>query len=340
MSTPFAVSCLSAVLGVAVGLLGLRASRLPGWPEMRWVAVISFFAAAYGVASLPATLDWPAPLLSASSRVRLAAGLAQAWAWMRYAAATSDAPPVKLEGVVERLLLSVAAVGLLPGVVFSGVITHHLFEPWAATYNDARLTPLGNLLLSLCATSVTVVFGRFARARRSGGRSVAVQVAAFASFLLLVLNDALAASGRFDLPYLLDIGFLLPVGLVAFANTSRLIDTALDLEALRTRLESLVEERTLALAQTQERLVRAERLASLGQLANGVAHQLSNPASVVNAYLHYLAEALPRTLSRARSSETRSLPCAASTTWSAAWPMPGASPRCRGPPSRSSSMGR
>ena len=58
-------------------------------------------------------------------------------------------------------------------------------------------------------------------------------------------------------------------------------------EALRQaneRLEQRVVERTAALAAAQEELVRRERLALMGQLAGGLAHQIRNPlASITNA---------------------------------------------------------
>lgn len=44
------------------------------------------------------------------------------------------------------------------------------------------------------------------------------------------------------------------------------------------------------LAQTREALVQSERLASMGQLAAGIAHELNNPLGVVLMYAHLLKE--------------------------------------------------
>jgi len=55
-------------------------------------------------------------------------------------------------------------------------------------------------------------------------------------------------------------------------------------EALReysARLEDMVEQRTQELREAQERLVRREKLAVLGQLAGGVGHELRNPLGII-----------------------------------------------------------
>ncbi len=56
------------------------------------------------------------------------------------------------------------------------------------------------------------------------------------------------------------------------------------------QLEAMVKERTQALQATQEKLIRRERLAVLGQLAGGVAHELRNPLSIVSNALYFLKE--------------------------------------------------
>jgi PAS domain S-box-containing protein len=53
-------------------------------------------------------------------------------------------------------------------------------------------------------------------------------------------------------------------------------------------LEEMVEARTIELREAQEKLVRNEKLAVLGQLAGSVGHELRNPLAVINNALYYL----------------------------------------------------
>lgn len=56
---------------------------------------------------------------------------------------------------------------------------------------------------------------------------------------------------------------------------------------LRERLDEL-DEAYRELEQTQESLIRSEKMASVGQLAAGVAHEIGNPLSAVTGYLEFL----------------------------------------------------
>jgi signal transduction histidine kinase len=66
-----------------------------------------------------------------------------------------------------------------------------------------------------------------------------------------------------------------------------IVDTlARDLERERDELAATIDR----LNRTQARLVESEKLATLGQLAAGVGHELNNPAAVVNRATDFLAE--------------------------------------------------
>ena len=59
------------------------------------------------------------------------------------------------------------------------------------------------------------------------------------------------------------------------------------------QLEHLVDERTRDLREAQERLVRSEKLASLGKLSAGVAHEINNPLTGVLTFSQLLMEQFP-----------------------------------------------
>ena len=65
------------------------------------------------------------------------------------------------------------------------------------------------------------------------------------------------------------------------------------LQEYSERLEDMVDERTRELRDAQEELIRKERLATLGQLAGGVAHELRNPLAVIINAVYYLQITLP-----------------------------------------------
>jgi signal transduction histidine kinase len=84
------------------------------------------------------------------------------------------------------------------------------------------------------------------------------------------------------------------MSLVGLVLAERFVEDSKALERLREDLEALVGERTRQLASREVALARAEKLAGLGRLASGVAHEISSPLGAVTANLHYLAEGLRR----------------------------------------------
>jgi len=111
------------------------------------------------------------------------------------------------------------------------------------------------------------------------------------------------------------------VGMIS--GTSRSVASLLDiterkqseeeLQKYHEHLEELVEERTGELREAQEGLLRAERLATLGQFSGSVSHELRNPLGVIDSSVYFLKSRLKNAdektqehLERIKSSVRRS----------------------------------
>ena len=66
-----------------------------------------------------------------------------------------------------------------------------------------------------------------------------------------------------------------------------------EIRQLNATLEQRVEARTRELREAQEKLVRQEKLAVLGQMAGSVGHELRNPLGVINTSIYYLKMVQP-----------------------------------------------
>jgi signal transduction histidine kinase len=76
-----------------------------------------------------------------------------------------------------------------------------------------------------------------------------------------------------------------------------------EITRLNQTLEARIEERTRELQETQAALAHREKMASVGQLVAGVAHEINNPVSFVHANLHLIREQLERLLGAVEAHE-------------------------------------
>ncbi len=72
--------------------------------------------------------------------------------------------------------------------------------------------------------------------------------------------------------------------------------TEQELERYRDELEELAEDRTRELKRTQVELLKRERLATLGQIAGSIAHELRNPLGAIRNATYFLNMVLTREL--------------------------------------------
>lgn len=75
---------------------------------------------------------------------------------------------------------------------------------------------------------------------------------------------------------------------IVFRDVTELTKARNELERYASQLADLVSERTAELQEAQEKLLRREKLAALGQMAGGIAHELRNPLGVVTNAISFL----------------------------------------------------
>lgn len=90
-----------------------------------------------------------------------------------------------------------------------------------------------------------------------------------------------------DNPYLKKRNHLTKTLVERIGGAMRQMELEQSLRGYYEQLETEVENRTKDLEQVQEKLIRSERLAAVGELASGVGHELRNPLNVIRncAYL-------------------------------------------------------
>jgi signal transduction histidine kinase len=66
-----------------------------------------------------------------------------------------------------------------------------------------------------------------------------------------------------------------------------------ELKTFSRQMEEKIQKTTADLKKTEAQLIRSEKLAALGQLAAGIAHEIRNPLTSINILIHSMTENLP-----------------------------------------------
>ncbi|MEW5853099.1 MAG: ATP-binding protein [Myxococcota bacterium] len=292
MNLPQAISVTSWTAGVLTAILCLGIARAPAWREMRWFALVSVAAGNLTLCNVAVVSDAPEVVLRWAFHVGMACGGLHTMAWLPYMAAVEGRALRRWEKVLCAALVTTALLFLAPGVLVSETISRREVTWLGLTYRDAMPTTAGAVVFGLYCLGLCIPLFRFAERWRRGVPAAGAHVLGLSFLVFAAVSDSLAASGAIAMPYLLDTGFLVVVAAAGGTMISRFVNTARGLEALSEDLERTVAERTGELARAREALLQAEKLATIGRLSAGVAHEINNPAAVVAANMAYLQEHL------------------------------------------------
>lgn len=270
LTIPAVVSCVVTVLALFVGVAAMAVSSGPGWRPLRWFGVAALCASVYGICALESTLDVTPPVRAFFARLGGTTASLLVASWFVYFASSRGRPLVRWERIVVGTIVVIAIAWAIPGVLRTSEVFSRTVPGLAVTYTTTRPTLLGRLTYLVLAGSTSVLAVRLFLAWRRGERGAGADFVGVTVQLFAGINDALAASGKLETPYLLDVGQFVVVLSVGTTLISRFVSDSHALERSSAELQA---------AQTE--LVRRERLAALGELSAIVAHEVRNPLTVI-----------------------------------------------------------
>jgi len=290
------LAAIIGITGAAVALLlaafSLGMARSPFWAERRHFALVAATAAGYCLFDVALVLDLPAEVISSSVQIALAFGCAHVAAWLRYQAAVQQRPLRTVERRLVLLGLLVALAGFVPGLLLTRDLFTYRVEWLGITYRTPQPTLAGlACYVYLCVAVVVIAAG--ARKYWQAGWQARLPFVAVLALAILAVNDTLSSAGVIAMPLMLDFGCVATVVVVAAMHERRFAANVHRLERSSSELKREVSARTRALLDAQSALAANERLAGLGRLTAGVAHEINNPIAVVQHSLERIRAGCP-----------------------------------------------
>lgn len=280
------LSVVLATLSLAVGAFAYGVSHAPGarqnsLPSSLFVAAAGYAAAdalgyAHGISD-----GWRCYIAS----LAIASGgvfLLSAITYVARHASRADDRPLRILQTAMRVAI---ALSVIPTLVYSTHVVARTVPMADDVFYDAQPTLVGYLVFGTYLVAMFTVFGRLLGERRRGVPYAGYYAMAFGALIATSLADLAAVFGWSPLPYLLTEGIFVAAVLFAGAIVRQINEDRIALEALRVDLERRVRERTEELERRTDELARSERLAVVGRLAAGIAHELNNPAAAIRASL-------------------------------------------------------
>lgn len=287
MNIPQAISVAVLATGLSYGFLALGFSSAAG-SRLRSFSFVAFSAALYALSNLLTDAFAESAVIRLIGRANMSAVHLHAVAWVLYFVAEQRRPLSRLERAAVAAMLAFAAAALVPGVLLTDQIVRHAIPWFGANYRDQLPTGLGLAGYLLSLASLVYVAWRFYGAWRRAIPGGLAKFAGLVTLLAAAANDLLSTQGVIDSPYLIEVAFFIVVLEVGYSLSVQFVAAARARETLAQELEHTVAERTAQLVQVHEALIQSEKLAVVGRLAAGVAHEVNNPAGAAAANIEYL----------------------------------------------------
>jgi signal transduction histidine kinase len=285
----------TVTLGLAVFSLGAAIFNLwifwmrPRDPAHLWLGVASIgvvwlstgLAATYASRSLETTQD--ALLLALGGALPLAAG------FIRFSELYAGIQHPLLRAGIAYTALTTGVVCANPALLFDGT-AREVVSPFGARHVYAGLSPIAGAIYAGFGLLIVGLVAAYAlRARRiEGGRAIAIAIGIWGACMV---NDMCVGLGVYWAPWLLPLGFVAFSGTFGSLLLSRLVRSQRHVERSAGELHALVEARTDELRRKDLELAHGARLATLGALAGGIAHEVEQPLAAIDADVKELRNA-------------------------------------------------
>ncbi len=260
-----------------VGGRVVAASRALSPSENELVSLLAARVGAVGPIFNEVDLGEPVPAVVVGPFFGLGANQVGSYAILRSLA--SEAAGLR---ELEQRLVVVAVVALLGALFVAFFVSRSVTRPLVELSSGARELEAGNYEYSLPAVSGSREVGELTRAFDSMRRALRARVEELAR-LTGHLEDMVQ-----ERTHALE---------EALAENRRLLET---LQRWNDELERRIDDRTQEVARAQQMLIRQDRMAAVGRLAAGVAHEINNPLGILAGFAEGLLDRArdPRLLER------------------------------------------
>lgn len=188
------------------------------------------------------------------------------------------------------VLAEMGLIGKKLAKFYASVVAVGLVLQWTARTGDE--VQMGTNF-SFIPTFIVVFYAMYALtrkliAKRAWDRMSVFQMVGMTIFVVTSINDMLVVMGAFDGYLYYSVGLIAQMLLMALSVHETIAETYTERDYLRSNLEKEVERKTKELKHTQAELVQSAKLASLGTLSAGIAHEINNSINFVNGAIQPL----------------------------------------------------